>query len=100
VLENGEVTIEHISSGKSRNLETGNLAMVTARRPQHDLYFELEGDPDALQEAGIKSVTRIGDCVAPSTIAAAVYAGHLYAREFDCEIDIDKVQYLRERPEI
>ncbi len=99
-LENGAVTIEHISSGKSRSLETGNLAMVTARRPQHGLYFELEGDPDALQEAGINSVIRIGDCVAPSTIAAAVYAGHLYAREFDCEIDIDKVQYLRERPEI
>jgi dimethylamine/trimethylamine dehydrogenase len=25
----------------------------------------------------------IGDCLAPSTIAAAVYAGHRYAREFD-----------------
>ena len=99
-LENGQVTIEHIASGKSRSLETGNLAMVTARRPRHDLYFELEGDPDALKEAGIKSVSRIGDCLAPSTIATAVYAGHLYARDFDCDIDIDQVPYLRERMEI
>jgi dimethylamine/trimethylamine dehydrogenase len=40
-------------------------------------------DPDSLSQAGIASVTRIGDCNTPSTIAAAVYAGHRYARELD-----------------
>ncbi len=30
-----------------------------------------------------KSVRRIGDCEAPAIIAAAVYAGHRYARELD-----------------
>jgi dimethylamine/trimethylamine dehydrogenase len=40
-------------------------------------------EPEALGEAGIASVTRIGDCLAPATIAAAVYAGHRYARELD-----------------
>jgi dimethylamine/trimethylamine dehydrogenase len=28
-------------------------------------------------------VRRIGDCEAPAIIAAAVYAGHRYARELD-----------------
>jgi dimethylamine/trimethylamine dehydrogenase len=36
-----------------------------------------------MEAAGIVSATSIGDCLAPSTIAAAVYAGHRYAREFD-----------------
>ena len=39
--------------------------------------------PAALQAAGIKSVRAIGDCDAPSTIAAAVHDGHLAARELD-----------------
>ena len=33
--------------------------------------------------AGIKSVTIIGDALAPGTIAAAVWAGRRYAEEFD-----------------
>ena len=34
-------------------------------------------------QAGIKTVTMLGDCLAPGTIAAAVYSGHRTAREFD-----------------
>jgi dimethylamine/trimethylamine dehydrogenase len=33
--------------------------------------------------SGLKSVRAIGDCYAPSTIAAAVYSGHEYARNLD-----------------
>jgi dimethylamine/trimethylamine dehydrogenase len=43
----------------------------------------LDDRPEAVAAAGIVSITSIGDCFAPSTIAAAVYAGHRYAREFD-----------------
>ncbi len=32
--------------------------------------------------AGGNPVTRIGDCLAPSSIADAVYSGHRFAREF------------------
>ena len=32
----------------------------------------------------------LGDADAPAIIAAAVYAGHKYARELDCEMDRDK----------
>ena len=44
------------------------------------LYVELAGDPERLTDSGVLSVDRIGDCAAPGTIAAAVYAGHRAAR--------------------
>jgi dimethylamine/trimethylamine dehydrogenase len=57
--------------------------LVTMRLPNDGLYHDLMADEKALEAAGIKSVIRIGDCYAPSTIAAAVYAGHRCAREMD-----------------
>ena len=37
----------------------------------------------ALASAGIKSITRIGDCNAPAAIVHATYAGYRYAQELD-----------------
>jgi dimethylamine/trimethylamine dehydrogenase len=56
------------------------LMTVTARLPVDGLYEQLR---DRWQEAGIASLTRIGDCLAPSTIQQAVYSGHKWARELD-----------------
>ena len=47
------------------------------------LFTELEQMRDRWEAAGIASVTRIGDCWAPSTIQQAVYSGHKWARELD-----------------
>ncbi len=63
--------------------DCGSVVMVTAREPRDTLYTALTQRTDALQEAGIKSVSRVGDCLAPGTIAAAVYEGHRFARELD-----------------
>ena len=71
--------------------------MVTSRDPIDALYHELIADPDALSDTGISSVTRIGDCLAPSTIAAAVYSGHRFSRELD-EPERDGVPFARELP--
>ncbi len=79
----GEVEVACIYTGRRTTLAAATVVMVTARLPEDALYHELTGQPDALSEAGIKSLTRIGDCLAPSTIAAAVYAGHRLARELD-----------------
>ena len=95
-IRRGGVTLEHVVNGRSQRIDIDNLVMVTARRPRDSLFLDLDGDPDDLESAGIKSVTRIGDCLAPSTIAAAVYEGHRYAREFDNNVDIDEVPYKRE----
>jgi dimethylamine/trimethylamine dehydrogenase len=54
--------------------------------------------PGEVNAAGIVSITSIGDCFAPSTIAAAVYAGHRHAREFDCP-PTDAAAFQRELPD-
>ena len=48
-----------------------------------------------LKDHGIKSVEAIGDCYVPGTIAAAVYSGHLYARQLDNSVD-QSYGFLRE----
>ena len=72
----------------------GSVVMVTARLPNDALYHELT----ALADTGSKvpRLSRIGDCYGPGTIAAAVYAGHRYAREYDVDIDPDVVPFERE----
>jgi dimethylamine/trimethylamine dehydrogenase len=57
----------------------------------------LDGMAEATGAAGIVSVTSIGDCLAPSTIAASVYAGHRYAREYD-RTPSDAAAFQRELP--
>jgi dimethylamine/trimethylamine dehydrogenase len=70
--------------------------MVTSRLPEDALYQELARDPEGLAQAGIKSLARIGDCLAPGTIAAAVWSGHRAARELEAEADPDAVPFRRE----
>ncbi len=66
------------------------------RETNESLYGELAADQAALDSASISSVTPVGDCVAPSTIAAAVFEGHRYARELDEPAPAD-VPFLRDR---
>jgi dimethylamine/trimethylamine dehydrogenase len=79
----GDGSVETISlyGGATDRRDFASVVMVTSRTLNDALYHELAADEAALKSAGIRSVTRIGDCRAPATIAAAVYAGHKYARE-------------------
>lgn len=72
-----------IYTGERRQLQAASIVMVTARLPDDALLRSLEGDADKLADAGIRHLGCIGDAHAPSLIAAAVYAGHRYARECD-----------------
>ena len=91
----GAATLGHVYTGQETRRPAASVVMVTARRPEDALYHELTGAPDALADAGIKSVRRIGDCNAPGAIAHAVYAGHRYARELD-EM-VPEIAFRRER---
>ena len=85
----GEVRLTCAYTGSEMRVECQTLVLVTGRIPVDDLSLSLQG-------AGLKSVTRIGDCLAPSSIADAVYSGHRFAREFG---EIPAVAPLRrERP--
>ena len=81
-----EVTLRHVWSGNCRAMPIGAVVLVTSRLPNDRLYRDLVSGSDALVDTGIKSVDRIGDCLAPHLIAAAVHSGHRYAREMDEDV--------------
>ena len=56
--------------------------MVTMRDTASDMFHELEARKADCEAAGIRSVSRIGDCVAPGPIAMAIHDGHRWAMEF------------------
>ena len=68
---------------RPRRMPAASLLLVTSREPEQGLYQALKDTPERLQVAGIRTLALVGDCVAPGTIAAAVYSGHRIAREFD-----------------
>ena len=82
-IRDREVVLRHVYTACERTLPAASVVMVTARVPVDGLYHELMADTDAMAGAGIKSVTRIGDCLAPAAIVHATFAGHRYARELD-----------------
>lgn len=92
-------TLECTFTGRRAAVPAASIVTVTSRLPNDDLALALAAAPEAVAAAGIISVTSIGDCLAPSTIAAAVYAGHRYAREFDWP-ESDAVGFKRELPQI
>jgi dimethylamine/trimethylamine dehydrogenase len=94
-VDEDSVALACIYTDARSTLDAAAIVMVTARLPEDGLYHTLIGDPDKLADAGIRSLECIGDCHAPATIAAAVYAGHQYAQECD-EPESGDVPFLRE----
>jgi dimethylamine/trimethylamine dehydrogenase len=92
-FSSAEATLECVYTGRRSGLAAASVVTVTSREADDQLAAALAASPQALGAAGIASVVSIGDCLAPSTIAAAVYAGHRYAREFD---QPDTVGFKRE----
>jgi dimethylamine/trimethylamine dehydrogenase len=80
----GEVlTIADVYSGVEKRLACRSLVIVGMRKPRDELYQALLGRDSDLKDAGITSIIRIGDSLAPGAIVHAVHSGHRYAREFD-----------------
>jgi dimethylamine/trimethylamine dehydrogenase len=73
-IGDGKVELACAYTGRRRSVEVASVVMVTSRDPLDALYHELA---DRIE------IARIGDCLAPGTIATAVYSGHRYAREMD-----------------
>lgn len=89
------VEIACVYTDTRSKLDAASIVMVTARLPNDSLYLELISDANKLTAAGIRKLECIGDCHAPATIAAAVYAGHRYARECD-EPESGEIPFRRE----
>ncbi len=65
----GVVRVACAYTGRESEIECGSLVLVTGRVPEAALWLALEG-----------RAVRVGDCLAPSSIADAVYSGHAFAR--------------------
>jgi dimethylamine/trimethylamine dehydrogenase len=67
-----DATLACVYTGREETIPCGTLVLVTGRLPDLTLWQDMttQGTP----------ATRIGDCLAPSSIADAVYSAHRYAR--------------------
>ncbi len=90
------VTLADVYSGREKTLACRSLVIVGMRKPRDELYHALLSREPELKDAGIASVARIGDSLAPGAIVHAVHGGHRYAREFD-SVDAEP-PYTRDFP--
>ncbi len=74
-----------VYTGARETVNVDNVVLVTCRQPRDALFHELQQAVDDEVEGAPKTVQCIGDANAPAIIAAAVFAGHKYARELDCD---------------
>ncbi len=93
------VEIECVYTERAREIPSAAVVMVTMREPVDTLYHDLQASIAAGKTAPPRSLCRIGDCLGPGTIAAAVYGGHRYARELG-EAASDAPPFRRELPQI
>ncbi|MEM7443362.1 MAG: FAD-dependent oxidoreductase [Pseudomonadota bacterium] len=90
-------TASCVFTDRTKTIPADAIVLVTARDPSDDLQRALAARQSDWRTAGIKSVTAIGDCLAPGTVASAVYLGHLAARNLGGE-SWDLALHRRERP--
>jgi dimethylamine/trimethylamine dehydrogenase len=81
-LAGNEATLACVFTGAQRTMAVSSVVMVTSRESRDGLYRELEDRID---------ITRIGDCLAPGTIATCVRSGHEYAREIELDSESEVV---------
>jgi dimethylamine/trimethylamine dehydrogenase len=79
----GEARTACAFTGSESGVAADAVLLVTARIPRDDLFLALEQRQDEWPARGVRSVQCAGDAWAPSTIAAAVWAGRRYAEELD-----------------
>lgn len=98
--EPGQVHLACVYTGRETTFAADAVVLVTGMAPRDELYRQLEAqDAATVRAAGIRRIVRIGDCLGPGTIAAAVYSGHLFARTLDTGLT-DRTPYRRENVEL
>ncbi len=95
-IRNDRVITACSYTGREAELAADSVVLVTSRTPKDELWQELKTKQDDWADAGIQSISVIGDAEAPGPIAWAVYAGHRYARELDGSRQIDSLPFRRE----
>ena len=86
----GRATLACQYTDTEQSLDMASVVMVTQRRPNDGLYQALMAHAGGEADKLPFRLQRLGDCEAPSIIAAAVYAGHRYAQDIDAQPDPDQ----------
>ena len=92
----GSVTLANQFTNSETVFPCDSLVIVGTRFANDALYAELMALEAEFAHAAIRSVTRIGDALAPGAIVHATYSGHRYAEEFDA--DSRAIPYRRDAP--
>jgi dimethylamine/trimethylamine dehydrogenase len=79
----GRVVLEHTVTGSAEEVAAGALLLVTARLPNDALAVDLRARRDEWPAAGLVGARAVGDALAPSAIAGAVWDGRRFAEELD-----------------
>jgi len=79
-IENGNAHLTCVFSGRTEVMPVSAIVMVTMRKGCSELYDSLSAKYNQTEERSFLSLSKIGDCNAPSIVAEAVHSGHLYAR--------------------
>jgi len=100
-IDGSGVELACIYGGPSRYMRMVSVVLVTTLVPEDELYRELRAREAEWPVAGVRRVTRTGDCYGPNTIAQAVWSGHCYARTLgEAEDARDEVPFRRELVEL
>lgn len=73
---NGSAQFRCAYTSRENERECQTLILITGRLPEDGLYRSLAKEPAPF------SLSRVGDCLQPSSIADAVYSAHRFARGF------------------
>ena len=95
-VHDGSVGLQCVYTGAASEWPADTVVMVTARLPNDALFRHLTARQGDWADAGLRTVTTIGDAHAPSTIASAVYSGHKLGRELDLTVDDPALNIRRE----
>ena len=97
-IEAGRFDYTNGVTGEAGSMAAETVVLVASREPNLELFHALKAREAEWADAGVETVTVIGDALTPGMIVHATYAGHRYARELDCPVDADAVPFLRDLP--
>jgi dimethylamine/trimethylamine dehydrogenase len=94
-FDGAEARLANIFTGQASTLVAKSVVIVGHRQPRDAIYHELMARSAEFADAGIRTVERIGDALAPGAIVHAVHSGHHYAMRLDSD---EPDTYLRDIP--
>ena len=97
-VASGRAELSCVFSNTRSTVACDAVVPLTRKIPITELYDDLISNKKGYAEAGIQSVTRIGDAEAPSIIAAAIHSGYRAAIDLGQDIDLAQRYGRREHP--